>query len=198
LPPLGFLALSLLLLGVGPLLHWGLRHSHRSLERLENVLLWGVTAIVIFYILPESVEHSGWLCLTAAVVGWRLPTFLERRFHDISDQVHTIPLIVTMVCLLVHGMLDGGALANPGGSSHALPWAVIIHRIPDSLLIWLLLSRHHNWRLPTAALIVAGIATCIGFSLGTEFSHEIHEHELVGWLQALVAGSLLHLAGHRH
>ncbi len=199
-----FLLLSLILLVAGPLFYLLLQRRPLLLHRLEHILLLGVTAAVVLHILPESVLRVGWSVLLTAAVGWALPELLERVWRQAIRRIDAISIALAMAGLVVHGVLDGAVLAEPGFTSKLLPFMVLLHRIPDSLLIWLLMYPHSGWRLPSVALVVIGLATILGFAYSEDAISFLrgqvgsNDDQILAHFQALVAGSLLHLSTHKH
>lgn len=198
------LLISLLLLLAGPTLYWALQQRPQTLHRIEHVLLIGVTAAVVLHILPESVARAGWLTLVSAAVGWMLPEILERVWRQAVQRIDLVTISLALVGLVVHGILDGAVLAEPGFTSNALPLMILLHRIPDSLLIWLLVLPTAGWRAAAAALLVVAVATVVGYAFSesaiTFLRGQVgtNDDQILAHFQALVAGSLLHLSTHKH
>ena len=109
-------------------------------------------------------------------------------------------LVPALLGLLVHAGLDGAALYTPplaqGHPADLLPLAVVLHRLPESLAIWWLLSPSRGPRLALAALGAVGLATVAGY-LGAGALLPYAQTQGMAWFQALVGGALLHVVVHR-
>ncbi len=186
---LGLLTLSLAALLAAPFLGMA---AETLRIRLSGALLVALVALVLLQVLPEAWESLGPLSLLVCALGWGLPTAAERYRH--SAEVHAVPRTLVAAGLAGHALLDGAALGAP--TSHALGWAVVLHRIPAATATWMVLAP--TWgRGPTAGVLgLTGVATVAGF-LAAAAVEPLHEGTAVAVLSALVSGSLLHLATHQ-
>jgi uncharacterized protein len=203
-----FLIISLAALLVAPLLYHGVQRVGANFAYIEKVLFVLVVALVVLQILPESYELAGWPALALAVVGWWLPSVMERSWRTLSHGIHNIPIFLAVVGLGLHEMLDGVALSL--GSTdlahgmhvhehemHSLPMAIVLHRYPTALFLWWLLKPRYGVKKSAVIFALLGICTIIGFVEG-HWLFELFGHgKFLGYFQALVGGSLLHLAGHQ-
>ena len=90
--------------------------------------------------------------------------------------------------------MDGVALATPAGMGNSLPLAVILHRLPDGLLICAFFAERRY--LSYLILALLGVATLGGFVAGGSF---LQDHAgFLACFQALVAGSFLHITFDYH
>ena len=103
---------------------------------------------------------------------------------------------------VVTAATSGGALVLSGGTIPAngsctvtvtLALAVAIHSVPVSLLVWWLMAPVFGRIMPALTLIAMCAATVSGYWVGPELSSHLQPQ---GWayFQALVAGSILHVA----
>lgn len=192
---------SLAVLWSAPLLYELANRYTRAHKIVERVIVIALSLLVIFAILPESFHAIGWWAIVMAGVGMLLPSFLERSWHGMAKTVHWVPVMFGCLGLALHASLDGAAFVQPEHfreHHHFLPLGVVGHRLFEGLFIWWALAPRFS-RF-TAALVLAFITlfTCVGFAAGTMYFHTVEGLAFFDWFQALVAGSLLHLAIDRH
>lgn len=199
------LLLSLAALLVGPVVERLARRAVWTEAALDGFVLTALVGLILLHILPHNVEIAGLWAFAAAGVGFLVPLLLERRLHDHgggAGRLHRWLLVAGFLGYAVHASLDGLALAT-GHDDHGtqvigaelLGIAVVLHRIPVGLAIWWLL-RPTVGPLGTLAMIATiATSTVIGFGASSWLLQGL-ERPAVGLLQALVAGSLLHVALH--
>lgn len=192
---MGLLALSLLALGIGPL--WGalLRKAAWSADFLDGVVLVSLCGLILLHVLPHTVEKAGWLAIAIAAGGFALPFVAERWRHGENDGRASALVPVVVTSFGVHAFFDGAALVQRTEQAQDLfvASAVVLHRLPDGLAIWSVVSAVRGKR--TAAWVLAALAgfTVLGFGLG---GHVVGG-TWVALLQAFVAGSVLHVVLHQ-
>lgn len=199
------LALSLAALSVGPWLAHVSKNRPRILEGLDGFVVVTITGIVAVHVIPHALADLGAWTIAALACGLVLPTWLERSRVGSAGRFSVEPLLV--LGLAIHALLDGTALNTHDGHAHAghgghagtggslLAIAVSLHRIPEGLAIWWIVVPKRGTRWGIVALTVVGAASCLGFLLSEELVELIPEAALVG-MEALVAGSLLHVIAH--
>lgn len=202
-----YLLASLGILIITPALHrLALRFAtiHRAVERIVLVLL---ALAVLFKLLPEAYHTAGFIAVVVTALGALVPNLVEKISHRLEHRVHNVQLILALIGLLLHTAVDGAALAGdefwhahaPGHAhDHSLPLFVVLHRIPESLLLWWALSEAYNWIVAGSVLAIMGLCTIIGFVVGGQIFASMETMTSFALFQAFVAGSLLHLAWHRH
>ena len=183
---------SIVALFVGPLLYSVLR-TRTAAAALDAFALIAVVGLVLVHILPQSFGLAGWWIVPAAVVGLFGPSLLcgSRLLSGRSSGRVTMPL--ALFGLALHAMLDGGALA--GGASEdgeLLSVAVVLHRLPDGLAIWWLARPLYGLRASALLLATIAVFTVVGYALGPAVLASVPQ-TAVALVQALVAGSLLHV-----
>lgn len=199
-----FFGLSLLFLLVGPLLHTFVKERPLAMHRFEHVILWVVTAAVVLHLLPSSYKSSGGWIFISLAIGFLLPLGLEKFWRRLSLKVDLITVSIVSFGLIVHSSLDGVALSQPFFSGWILPLVIVLHRIPDSILVWFSLCRYANDRIAVMGLLLMAVSTCFGYVFGLEFvqmlssSMNQEQHSMLGHLQSLMVGSMVHLLLHRH
>jgi uncharacterized membrane protein YraQ (UPF0718 family) len=178
---------SLAALLVGPLVFERVRGSW-ALAGLDAFALVAVGGLVALHILPLSFQLAGWKAAPVFLFGLFGPGFMcgTRILAGSSGSRVTLPLALFGIAL--HAVLDGVALT----SGNALALAVILHRVSDGLGLWWLARPAYGRRV--AAVLLGTLAL---FSvLGYVFAPPIVSGASHGWfalLQALIAGSLLHV-----
>lgn len=199
IPETYLLAMSLLVLAAGPLLYQAARFAGSALAALDGFVFVAIGGLILLHVIPESVALGGWIAVLAALVGLVAPTLLEHRLHGRARQVHAVALLMGLVALGLHAFMDGLVLGGGHGEDHVhrmLPMAVVLHRLPEGLMVWFLVRPLYGLGLGLATLGLIGVSTLAGFSLSDSMALGI-EHQGRGLFQALVAGSLLHVVMHR-
>ncbi|MFK7827374.1 MAG: hypothetical protein AB8G05_24735 [Oligoflexales bacterium] len=198
------LTASISMLALAPLLYKIASHFQVFWSYTHKILVSTVTSLVVLHLLPESIRTAGWLTLVGAFAGLWLPPLLERLWSSKAHTVHLTSLLIAILGLTIHGMMDGAALSSPQfaissqTNSLILKWAVILHRLPAALLLWSLFYPKKGGLFPTFLLAVLGIATIIGYSFGSQFLESLNDVTYYYHFQALVSGSLLHIAFDTH
>lgn len=183
---------AILGLCVGPLLFGLLHRSEKPQLVVDGFVLVAVVGLVMLHVLPEAVDVAGVWALVAAGIGLVLPLLAEKIRAMSHDASHGIVLAVAFVGLTLHASLDGVGLA----SSDGLALAVVLHRIPVGLGVWWLVRPQFGRRWAIAVLAVLCVATVVGWSMQAA----IVAPGGIVWIQvvqALVAGSLLHVILHQ-
>jgi len=193
---MAFLVASLAVLAVGPA-SFALAHRWmRALRILDGVVVIAVGGLVVLHIIPETVERAGWLAVVPLVVGLLGPTVVERALANLERQAHVVLLVLVLFGLGGHALMDGVALALPaaeeGWAGMSLPAAVVLHRIPVSLLIWWLLRPSFGIGVAAGALAVEGVGAVVGYVTAQGLAVHINS-PIVAAVQAFVAGSMLHV-----
>lgn len=197
---MNFLALSILALILGPLLYRLVRRREPMLLLLDGFIFVTIGGLILFYVLPESVEQGGWWAIFFALLGLLGPTLIEKGFHRAAHQTHLAALALGIAGVGLHGLIDGTALAEQGPGVRAggslLPLAVILHRFPEGLTIWWLLRPSFGLRTAVATLSLVGLSTVAGFTIGPWMTGHL-SGDAIAWFQAFLAGSLLHVIFHQ-
>ena len=196
---LTLLLLSLVAFALGPLLYVMADRARASLAALDGFVMVAVSGLALVHIIPHAVATAGAWAVVVAALGFILPGFVEHRLERAARQTHTAALVVALAGLTLHEFFDGVGLAaafyGEGGVS-LLAVAVVLHRLPIAITIWWLLvpTRGPRW----AALVLAGLgaATVLGY-FSVDLVDGITDARWLGLLEALIAGSLLHVVVHR-
>lgn len=191
-----WLAISLLLLAAAPVCHRlasKARPVFAGLDGFTYVIIGGTVMLEVF---PEALQLAGRWMVPAALIGFAGPTLLERVRSQLGRQAHAAALLVALTGLMLHGFIDGMALAPRGSPSDAvLPLAVVLHRLPDGLTIWWLLRPKYSMRSASCALGAMGLFTVAGFFFGGSVVTG-YDGLWIGMFEALVGGALLHVLVH--
>lgn len=192
-----FLIASLAVLAVGPLSYRIAARAPWALRILDAVVVASVGALVLLHILPETLEKVGWPAFVPLVVGLLGPSLLERTLSRLERGAHHLLVLLVIGGLGLHALTDGVALALPIHEESllgfSLPVAVVLHRIPVSLLIWWLLRPSYGTWAAVAALAVEGLGAVVGYAAAHLLVPHI-DSPILSLVQSFVAGSMLHVA----
>ncbi len=191
-----YLGASLAALPLGPMLDRVGSRARWLRPALDGFVLVMVGALVLLHVLPHALEEAGPWALAAAGLGLLLPAGLESLPNRKAGQARIWTMGLAVLGLSLHALMDGAALSTAHGPGDTLAFAVLVHRIPVGLFLWWSVGTRINRRAAAASLVLLGGATTLGFAFGTAFAH-LGDPWVVGLLEALVGGSLLHvLADH--
>lgn len=193
------LSIGVAVLSLGPVLHRVALRMPFTLPVLDGFIFVAIGGLVLQHSVMESFHLAGWPVVPVALLGFVGPTIGEKVLHRAAHHVHRAALTLAMAGLAFHAALDGLALARsatPEAGITALALAVILHRIPVSLTIWVLLRPPYGVAAALATLGLVGLSTVAGFFAGGPLLGD-SPGPGVGLFQALVAGSLLHVVVHR-
>ncbi len=193
-----FLVATLLALACGPLLYALTRRAPRY-RRVFDVLVWlSITALLVFEIIPHALHDGGPWGFAWLLLGFGLPTVLERAFRPLREQTHWVALSIAMVGLAIHALADGAILANVDASTRELGASIALHSLPIGLAVCWLLIPPLGWRRASLVIGGIGLATLCGYGLTPDLRVLLGGNGWA-WLQMSVAGLLLHaLIGRPH
>lgn len=181
---------------LGPILY-GLLHDRPGAVRLVDGSVYVlVPLLVAWHVLPHAWEDRDLVVLVVVAAGFLLPTLVERASHRLAEQTDNLAIVVWLTGLALHAVIEGAALAGPTPVETPFGAAVVLHRIPVSLVIWWLIRPRFGALLAGAGVGSLVLATLAGFGLGTEFLLGAHGSgsEL---FQAFVGGTLVHVVFHQ-
>ena len=196
------LVASVAALALGPLIYWLATRAERLFALLDGFIVVAVLGLALLEIIPLGVGLAGWPALIAVGAGLLLPNLLERRLD--SERARRAAAWLALIGMVFHAGADGLALAGSHvhSHSHAMEWAVILHRIPVGLAVWWMLTTPresggglHGQRAALAMLALLAFATVIGFVLGST-SAVLERAAIFGVFEAFVGGLLLHVVSH--
>jgi len=161
---------------------------HAAVDGLSVVT---VGSLALLDLAPHALTDGGPLALLPLLLGFFVPTWLHRLEGTGRYSDH-----ILVGALLVHSAIETAALASASPSqANAMGLAIIAHQLPVGLAAYsVATSRRVGW-LMIGALSLAMILGFAGGDLATS-SLTTPAH---AWLEALAAGSLLHvLSGHEY
>jgi len=183
---------SLAALVVGPIVFERTR-GRWTLAGLDAFALVAVGGLVSAHILPQCFALGGWWAAPVLLLGLLGPGLLcgSRLLAGRMGSRITLPLALAGIAL--HALLDGVALrAGSSDALDALALAVVLHRVSDGLGIWWLARPAYGKRVAGLLLGTLAVFSVVGFL----FEQPIVDGASHAWfalLQALIAGSLLHV-----
>jgi hypothetical protein len=181
----------------GPVLY-RLLHEHPKAVRLVDGFVYiAVPVLVAWQVLPHAWEARSVMAVVLLAVGFMVPAGVERLSHALEHHADNVALIVGLSGLIIHALLEGAALV-PGSGAIAVPFAlaIILHRIPVSLVIWWLICPRFGSLAASAGVGLIVVGTMAGYGLGIEFLADVHGPGLELY-QAFVSGSLVHVVFHQ-
>ncbi|WP_299803043.1 metal transporter [uncultured Shewanella sp.] len=193
-----YLLASCIALLLGPLFYRFFSTGNGLQKGLDGFIFVSLGGLVLVHILPELLEHGGFLAIVFVIIGIWGPTLSERLFHRYSEVTHNLTLILGIGGLLLHTITDGGAmiLAQQEGNSPLLALGIILHRLPVGVAIWWLLKPQVGSRWAMAVLAAMMLLTGFGYFAGEQMLSHLSLENTV-YLQAFVTGSILHVVLHQ-
>lgn len=190
--PIYSLIASLAVLAIGPLVAF-IGPKNPKYPKIFQILL---VALVLVFIGLEVANHAGHidflrfgvLMVAAMFIARWIEHRLAKRLKGEEEGSNTFTMVAVVLGMAIHAVMDGVVLKE---SYFYLPMAIIVHRIPASLLTWQMLAGRGKPLLAIGLLVLIGIGTLIGYSWAKEL---LPSHDTFQYVQAIVAGGLLHLA----
>lgn len=198
--PITLLIISIAALGFGPLIARSGSSNQAFRSALDGFVTIGVGGLVLTHILPPSIQAGGlaaWLFVAAGMV---MPTAIERVQHGNIRTAHAAALALAFLALSLHAMSDGVVLSladRQSGWAFSTALAVVLHRIPVGIAVWVFLRGAKGLRWVLGVFAVIALNTLLGFVAGG-WVIELMQDASFAWFQAFVAGSLLHVIFHAH
>lgn len=188
---------SILALFVGPMLFNLTAKKNNMLDLFDGFIFVVIGGLVIFHILPETIEQAGLWSILFALLGLLGPSLAERLFHQAAALTHKTTLALGVFGLVLHSLTDGGALTeSPDFTQLTIIIAVIAHRLPVGLTIWWLLRPHFGKAVALSVLILMAVGTLVGAHFGSQWRPEINP-VVIALIESFIAGSVLHVVFHR-
>jgi len=211
---MSLLVLSILALALGPGIVALAGARSWVLALVDGFVIVTIGGIALIHILPHAILSCGAWAFVGAGAGLLGPMLLEKKRHAHHDDVrggdtasHRPALALALLGIAIHAFLDGSAFAEHGDghghghdhgahASELLGLAVVLHRIPEGLAIWWLVRpRPGGVKTAVFALSMVAAATVLGSRFGDELVHGTRA-AVFSFVQAVVAGSLLHVVIH--
>ena len=191
----------------GPLLYALARTRPALLRRLDPLFVVVVAGLVLLEVLPTLFKSGGLWNAGFLLAGLLGPTLFEHLITRARREAHIAALGLAILGLLLHSLGDGIALSPAGHDPHhhALGLAVAIHSLAVGLLVWWLMAPAFGIGPPAAVLAAMCGVTVAGYVFGADLNLWLGAQGWE-WLQALIAGSILHVVfgrphlqdGHQH
>lgn len=164
----------------------------------QGLVLGAVGGLVAVVVLPETVRVAGPAALLVAMIGVALPSLLGRAGASTRGLDERFTLGAALLALLIHTALDGVGLASaarPSSSGVALGLAIVAHRFPVGLALWLVALPRYGAKGAALILGLVGATTFVGYGIG-DLVLPSAESTGLQLFQAFVAGSLFHVLLH--
>jgi len=187
-----YLLLSILAFFAGVLVHPVLHSKTRLLALIDAAIVLAVIALLIFFMLPHTLEESGSLGVLIIGAGFGMTVGIKKLSELSSNGIHSWGLAVLLLALVAHAAFDGAALALPdhheGTATVSLAAGVLIHRFPLGMVLHHLLGPF--LKLPLIAATLVSISTIIGYFTATEAFTESNQ-QVIHMLECFVVGMLI-------
>jgi hypothetical protein len=180
---------------LAPVLYRVLHDRPSAVETFDKFVYLAVPMLVAWQVLPHAWEEQNVLLILAVTGGLVLPIVVERAFQSIADETDNLAIAAGLSGLVLHALLEGAAL-TPTSPDPPLVAAIILHRIPMSLVIWWLIFPRFGTKKAAAGIGLLVLATLAGYSLGSEFLSGL-QGDGPALYQAFVSGSLIHVVFHQ-
>jgi len=180
---------------LAPVLYRVLHDRPSAVETFDKFVYLAVPMLVAWQVLPHAWEEQNVLLILAVTGGLVLPILVERAYQSIADETDNLAIAAGLSGLVLHALLEGAAL-TPTSPDPPLVAAIILHRIPMSLVIWWLIFPRFGTKKAAAGIGLLVLATLAGYSLGSEFLSGL-EGDGAALYQAFVSGSLIHVVFHQ-
>ena len=180
---------------LAPVLYRVLHDRPSAVETFDKFVYLAVPMLVAWQVLPHAWEEQNVLLILAVTGGLVLPILVERAIQSIADETDNLAIAAGLSGLVLHALLEGAAL-TPTSPDPPLVAAIILHRIPMSLVIWWLIFPRFGTKKAAAGIGLLVLATLAGYSLGSEFLSGL-QGDGPALYQAFVSGSLIHVVFHQ-
>ena len=190
-----FLVGALLAPIFGPLLYRLLHDHPQAVKLVDGFVYLAVPALVAWQVVPHAWAERSVVLLVVVGAGFLLPAAIEQLSHALVEHTDNLAIVVGISAL--HALLEGAAFAHTADEV-ATPFAlaVILHRIPVSLVIWWLIRPRFGTGWAAAGVGSIVLATLAGYGVGGEILGTAHGVG-VDLYQAFVSGSLVHVVFHQ-
>lgn len=213
--------LGLLALGIGPLIGPWLRRSVPVAAAVDGFVVAAVCGLVLLHVMPQSVALAGGWGFALCALGFLVPVLLHRLDAQrlpalLSGSREVVTVVVVVAGIFIHAFLDGVALVggdtlkgavdvaqghahhDHGGHDNGdeglsiLAIAVLLHRLPYSLAIWLVGRERLGTARAIGLLVALGAGTVVGALIG-DVAGDGAGVVALALVQAFAAGAVLHV-----
>lgn len=201
---------SIFALLLGPFLYaWG-RHLPNAKQILDGFVLIAIAGIVCVNIIPDSIAVGGYYAFLFLAAGLFFPIAVEKTFRHSIHRAHVFIVILAALGLILHAIIDGIALLPDVFEStnaamqrtntmlaesmfdNQLALGVILHRLPVGMAIWWSVRPGFGVTAALSTFVLIIAATTLAYFFGAPIV-EWAETRSIGYFQAFVAGSLVHV-----
>jgi len=156
---------------------------------MDGFTVVAIGGLALLELAPNALTDGGLLAALFLAAGFALPMWLHKLgdLGQFSDRI-------LVIFLTLHTMVESAALATADAHSvEALGLAIVAHQLPVGLAAYSLAPRS---RAGWLSVLVIGLGMVVGFFAGEAAAMAMSVQQSA-WLQAMAAGSLLHvLSGH--
>ncbi len=191
-----FLVAALAAPAIGPALYGGLHAHPKAVRLVDGFVYLAVPLLVVWQIVPFAWEDRSLIVPLVVAAGLLWPNLFERASRALEAHTDNLAIIVGLSGLALHALLEGAALGPGGKVGWAFGLAVILHRIPVSLVIWWLIRPRHGTWAGVAGVATIVLATLVGYLLAAGLGSGQHGSG-VEYYQAFVSGTLVHVVFHQ-
>jgi uncharacterized protein len=195
------LVLSVVGLAVGPLLVAVGRGRAHITAAVEGLTLGVVPLLVALKLIPHVMEELGPAALLIVAAGYGGLWLADRKRHDLGDRVGYAVLIPS---LAVHALADGAGLSiafaasrEQGVAGMLIGLAIVVHRMPEGLLIATRFVPVLGWSRTLAWLAILAGATLVGALAGSAVLEHVPD-ALFDVIVAVGLGVMLRMVAHIH
>jgi hypothetical protein len=175
-------------LGLIPQLH------PQAAKHTRVLFLIAAVVVALVQLLPEAYEELGGLAALAFILAFATPAILEQLTRGAGLN---IGLGLALIGFLIHQLFDGvqiGFAAAAQIELLSLGTALAMHTTPLTAVITEKFAKAHGLRVAASISLIIMAITAAGVIAGNQVA--IVLPEINGWLQAIIAGLLLHILWH--
>ena len=191
-----FLVAALAAPAIGPALYGGLHAHPKAVRLVDGFVYLAVPLLVAWQVVPFAREDRGLVVPLLVLAGLVLPNLFERASRAFEAHTDNFAIIVGLSGLALHALLEGAALGSGGTVALAFGLAIVLHRIPVSLVIWWLIRPRHGTWAGVAGVAAIVLATLVGYLLAASLGSGEHGSG-IEYYQAFVSGPLVHVVFHQ-
>lgn len=164
---------------------------------IDGFILGVVPTLLAARMLPQLWGRLGSAAVAFVAMGYGIFWLMEQ-----AAEHQRLRARVVVAVLALHSLVDGASLAvaerlELGGSSAVLMAALVIHRLPEGLVVGALLIPRHGIRIAAACATLLAVMTIAGAAGGAEFLQQADGRSL-SLAIAGGMGALLRAILHRH
>jgi hypothetical protein len=191
------LVLSALTLATGLALVVAGQDRPRLRLAVDGFVLGVLPTLLVVHVLPHLCDQLGVMALTGVAMGYGAFWLAERVAER---QALGARVVVTVLAL--HSLLDGASLGmarglGVGRASGVFMAALVVHRLPEGLVLGALLVPRYGPKVATGAAAMLAVLTLAGAAAGSELLHHADQWSL-NLAVALGMGALMRAALHGH